>query len=88
VAAASFVLLRNADATLPLDPRAIDSLAVIGPAAIYPTIQGGGSAGVVPVSVDTPADALRAAFPGVVTAVGCQTWQSLPEPPLASLRIR
>jgi beta-glucosidase len=88
-AAASFVLLRNAGGALPMDPRAIGNLAVIGPAAVYPTIQGGGSAGVCPVSVDTPADALRAAFAGqagVVTAVGCQIWQSLPEPPLACLR--
>ncbi|HEY2579239.1 MAG TPA: glycoside hydrolase family 3 C-terminal domain-containing protein, partial [Streptosporangiaceae bacterium] len=85
-AAASFVLLRNAGGVLPMDPRTVSNLAVIGPAAVYPTIQGGGSAGVCPVSVDTPADALRAAFTGVVTAVGCQTWQSLPEPPLESLR--
>lgn len=88
VAAASFVLLRNEGGILPMDPQAISDLAVIGPAAVYPTIQGGGSAGVLPVSVDTPADALRAALAGqarVVTAVGCQTWQSLPEPPLESL---
>jgi beta-glucosidase len=87
-AAASFVLLRNADAALPMDPAAIGNLAVIGPAAVYPTIQGGGSAGVCPVSVDTPADALAAALAGragVVTAVGCQTWQSLPQPPVESL---
>ncbi len=89
VATASFVLLKNPEATLPLDPTAVRSLAVIGPGAVYPTIQGGGSAGVIPANVDTPADALRAALADraeVVTAVGCQTWQSLPEPPAASLR--
>jgi beta-glucosidase len=88
-AAASFVLLRNEGGTLPLDQPAISSLAVIGPGAIYPTIQGGGSAGVSPVSVATPAESLRAALAGradVVAAVGCQTWQSLPEPPAAALR--
>ena len=88
VAAASFVLLRNEDATLPLAAGALRRLAVIGPGAVYPTIQGGGSAGVSPVTVQTPATALTDALAGladVVTAVGCQTWQSLPEPPLASL---
>ncbi len=88
-AAASFVLLRNRGAVLPLDLPAVGGVAVLGPNAIYPTIQGGGSAGVAPVGVDTPARALQAALAGratVVTAVGCQTWQTLPEPPAASLR--
>jgi beta-glucosidase len=88
-AAESFVLLRNEGGTLPLDQSAVSKLAVIGPGAIYPTIQGGGSAGVSPVSVSTPAESLRAALAGhadVVTAVGCQTWQSLPEPPATALR--
>ncbi len=87
-AAASFVLLRNRGQVLPLDPAG-GRVAVIGPNAIYPTIQGGGSAGVAPVGVETPAEALQAALAGraeVVTAVGCQTWQSLPEPPIGSLR--
>ena len=41
-----------------------------------------------PVSVATPAAALTDALAGradVVAATGCQIWQSLPEPPLASL---
>jgi beta-glucosidase len=89
VAAESFVLLRNEDGVLPLDPQAIRTLAVIGPNAVYPTVQGGGSAGVTPVSVSTPADGLRAALDGratVVTAPGCRTWHMLPEPPASSLR--
>jgi beta-glucosidase len=88
-AAASFVLLRNRGPVLPLAESSFRSVAVIGPNAIYPTIQGGGSAGVAPAAVDTPAHALRAALAGqaeVVTAVGCQTWRSLPEPPAGSLR--
>jgi beta-glucosidase len=88
-AAASFVLLRNRGAVLPLDESSVGSVAVIGPNAVYPTIQGGGSAGVAPVGVDTPAQALQDALAGrveVVTAVGCRTWQSLPEPPAGSLR--
>jgi beta-glucosidase len=87
-AAASFVLLRNSASALPLDLAAIRRIAVIGPNAVHPTIQGGGSAGVTPVSVSTPADALAAALNGradVDVSVGCQTWQSLPEPPAESV---
>jgi len=87
-AAESFVLLRNAGDVLPLDIRTVNSLAIIGPNARYPVIQGGGSAGVVPVSVATPAQALRAALPDhaeVRSAVGCHTWHSVPEPPAGSL---
>ena len=88
-AAASFVLLRNQSEVLPLDARAVRSLAIVGPNAFYPIVQGGGSAGVIPRSVTAPAEALRAALPehvDVRTAVGCRTWQSVPEPPADSLR--
>jgi beta-glucosidase len=87
-AAASFVLLRNHGDVLPLDASAVKSLAIVGPNAHYPVIQGGGSAGVMPVSVAVPAESVRAALPGHVdvrTAVGCNTWQSVPEPPAGSL---
>jgi beta-glucosidase len=87
-AAASFVLLRNHGDVLPLDTGAVKSLAIVGPNALYPVIQGGGSAGVMPVSVAVPAESVRAALPGHVdvrTAVGCNTWQSVPEPPAGSL---
>src|ERR1700691_6301109 len=87
VAAESFVLLRNEGDVLPLRPD-VRSVAVIGPNALYPVIQGGGSAGVVPAEVSVPADALRAALSGraeVVTAAGCQTGQLLPEPALGSI---
>jgi beta-glucosidase len=88
-AAESFTLLRNEGGALPLEASALRRVAVIGPNALYPTIQGGGSAGVTPVSVATPADGLRAALGGraeVVTAPGCRTWHTLPEPPAGSLR--
>ncbi len=88
-AAASFVLLRNSGDVLPLDAGTIRRVAVVGPNAVYPTIQGGGSAGVIPAEVSTPARALRSALAGradVSVAIGCQTWQSLPEPPAGSLR--
>jgi beta-glucosidase len=84
----SFVLLRNEGSLLPLDRARLASVAVIGQNACYPTIQGGGSAGVVPARVSDPAGALRAALAGqakVTTAIGCQTWQLLPEPRLGSL---
>jgi beta-glucosidase len=87
-AAESFVLLRNSAGALPLDPGSIASVAVIGPNSLSPVIQGGGSAGVSPVSVAAPAETLRAALPAdvaVTTSAGCQTWHSVPEPALASL---
>jgi beta-glucosidase len=87
-AAASFVLLRNTGSVLPLDPAAIRSIAVIGPNAIRPVIQGGGSAGVVPVTVSTPADALievLADQAAVTVTPGCRTWTAVPAPAARSL---
>ena len=87
-AAESFVLLRNAGDALPLDRANVSRLAIIGPNAMIPVIQGGGSAGVTPVSVSAPADALRAALPGnaaVSVSAGCQTWHNVPEAPGGSL---
>ena len=63
-AVASFVLLRNEDQALPLDPAALATVAVLGPNAVHPVIQGGGSAAVVPGGLSTPADALREALAG------------------------
>lgn len=58
------VLLAN-DGTLPLvvGERPL-RVAVIGPGALRPRTQGGGSAAVIPDEVSTPADALRA-IPGI-----------------------
>lgn len=87
-AAASFVLLRNEQEALPLDPASVRQVAVIGPNALHPVIQGGGSAAVVPVAVSAPADALREALAGQATvsiAPGCQTWVAVPAPPPGSL---
>ncbi|HEY7323801.1 MAG TPA: glycoside hydrolase family 3 C-terminal domain-containing protein, partial [Streptosporangiaceae bacterium] len=86
-AAESFVLLSNRGDALPLDSR-LSRLAIIGPNAISPVVQGGGSAGVTPVSVSVPADALRAALPDhveVSVSAGCQTWHSVPEAPPGTL---
>jgi len=89
VAAASFVLLRNEGQALPFDAGRIGSIALIGPNAVYPVIQGGGSAIVAPVTVSTPAVALPAALAGqatVTVAPGCRTWVTVPEPVAGSIR--
>jgi beta-glucosidase len=87
--AASFVLLRNQGQALPFDAAAIGSIALIGPNAVRPVIQGGGSAMVAPAAVATPAVALPAALAhrGTVTvAEGCRTWTTVPEPAGGSIR--
>jgi beta-glucosidase len=82
--AASFTLLSN-DGVLPL-PADVGRVAVIGPNAIAPVTQGGGSATVNAVTASTPADALSAALPGRVTVTpGCVTWSIVPAPAPASL---
>jgi len=89
VAAASFVLLRNEGQALPFDAGRIGSIALIGPNAVYPVIQGGGSAIVAPVTVSTPAVALPAALAGqatVTVAPGCRTWATVPEPVAGAMR--
>ncbi|HYB85844.1 MAG TPA: glycoside hydrolase family 3 C-terminal domain-containing protein, partial [Streptosporangiaceae bacterium] len=89
VAAASFVLLRNEGPVLPLDADRVASVALIGPNAVYPVIQGGGSAIVAPVTVSTPAAALPAALAGrasVTVAPGCRTWTTVPQPAAGSVR--
>jgi len=85
-AATAFTLLRNDREALPLDPGTLRSLAVIGPNAIDPVTQGGGSATVPQVSVSTPASALTEALAGldpqprVIVQPGCVTWTIVPEP--------
>ena len=92
VAAAAFTLLRNEGGVLPLDLGTIRSLAVIGPNAVSPVTQGGGSATVPQVSVSTPAAALTEALAGldpetqVTVRPGCVTWNIVPEPPRSALR--
>jgi beta-glucosidase len=89
VTAASFVLLSNVEQALPLAADEITKLAVIGPGALRPTIQGGGAVVVSPSSVSTPAAALTGALDGqaeVIVAEGCQIWTTVPAPALSSLR--
>ena len=60
--ARSFVLLSNPRGVLPLKASAISKIALIGPNAIEPTMQGGGSVRVLPVVRPGVADSLRSAF--------------------------
>ena len=85
------MLLRNeSDAALPSIRPLVGGVAVIGPNAIRPAIQGGGSAVVMPVSrVHSGRRARRRALAGqaeVTVAPGCQTWVVVPEPDAGSLR--
>ncbi len=65
-AAAGFVLARNDQGLLPLDPGALRRIAVIGPNAGAARTLGGGSATVFPPYAVSPLEGLRAALdPGV-----------------------
>ncbi|WP_406135153.1 glycoside hydrolase family 3 C-terminal domain-containing protein [Streptomyces sp. NBC_01089] len=61
-AAAGTVLVRNAGQVLPFDPDGLRTVAVLGPRAAEPRIQGGGSAEVFPASVVSPLEGIRAAL--------------------------
>ncbi|MEU4244593.1 glycoside hydrolase family 3 C-terminal domain-containing protein [Actinoplanes sp. NPDC026619] len=65
VAARSFVLVRNENWTLPLEPAALTRVAVIGALAMDARVLGGGSAQVSPPHTISPLDGLRRALPGV-----------------------
>ncbi len=54
LAAESIVLLKNRGSLLPLDPKALRRLLVIGDSALEPVIQGSGSATTNPYRVDCP----------------------------------
>lgn len=86
-ASAGSVLLRN-DGILPLTPAQVRRVAVIGHNAEQPRTQGGGSATVVPESVRTPLDALRAAFADLEVdyALGAVVQDGIAPIPLDQLR--
>lgn len=77
-AVAGTVLLKNERETLPL--QGVKRIALIGPNAVEPQIQGGGSSGVSPHFVDLPEDALREALPDaeILVARGCRAHRYLP----------
>ncbi len=65
-AAGAFVLLRN-EGLLPLNPKRVKTLAVIGPNADIAMVQGGGSASVTPHASVSPLAGLRAQAPDGMT---------------------
>lgn len=80
------VLLSN-DGILPLDAAAIGSLAVIGHNAREARTQGGGSATVLPETITSPLDGIRAALPGVEVAyaLGAVVQEGVAELPLGQM---
>jgi len=89
VASRSFVLLKNRGGLLPLDASGVREIALIGPNAIDPTTQGGGSVRVLPVDRPGLVDALRSAL-GTATSVslhqGCRTSATIALPENGALR--
>lgn len=67
VAARSFVLLKNEDGLLPLAAGRVERIALIGPNAVEPQLQGGGSVRVLPVVRPGFAEAMAGATDARVT---------------------
>ncbi|GFM31552.1 glycoside hydrolase family 3 C-terminal domain-containing protein [Novosphingobium sp. PY1] len=68
--AAGFVLLKNEGKMLPLEPGAVDRLAIIGPNAAAPCFQGGTFAKIsVSPDLATPAQAIAALYEGATQVV-------------------
>lgn len=67
--ARSIVVLRNQDGLLPLSAPRVARVALIGPAAVEPFVQGGGSAFVRAPYLSSPEQALRDALPDAVVTV-------------------
>ncbi len=88
VTSRSFVLLRNQDGLLPLKPTDMRRVALIGPNAIEPQTQGGGSVRVLPVVRPGLADSLLTLgeFDAVDVHQGCVTWATIPQPRDGTLR--
>jgi len=81
VACEAMTLLKNNGRLLPLDEKAITSIAVIGPAATTAIIQGGGSAHVNPYYAVTPLEGLKKRCPASISLAyeqGCSIDGSFP----------
>lgn len=86
VTARSFVLLSNARGLLPLQSGNVERIALIGPNAMEPQTQGGGSVRVLPVVRPGLADALRDALDAYVSLdQGCVTSATIAMPADGSL---
>ena len=89
-AAAGFVLARNENSLLPLDPRSLRRVAVLGPNAAAPRTLGGGSATVFPPYRVSPLNGLRATLePGVIVdySPGVRSHTRIPLAPPALLHL-
>ncbi len=82
VAVKSMVLLKNEDATLPLDPDALASVAVVGSLAGIANLGDEGSSAVTPSSAVSPLDGLRAAL-----AAGATQLHELPNDSLSDAEL-
>ena len=81
-AVAGFVLARNENSTLPLEPSSVTRLAVVGPNAAAARTMGGGSATVFPAYAVSPLQGLRAALGPAVEvgySVGVRASARIPE---------
>lgn len=72
IAAESLVLLKNEGEILPIDPKKVKRLAILGKMAFDPRIQGSGSSRINEMTIDTPYDALTSALEDVMTIEICQ----------------
>ena len=89
VTSRSFVLLSNSRGLLPLRKANLRSLALIGPNAVEPQTQGGGSVRVLPSARVQLAESLRRALGDGTTVSlhqGCVTSATVPAPPDGTLR--
>ncbi len=89
VTARSFVMLSNRRGLLPLKAKNVRSLALIGPNAVDPQTQGGGSVRVLPAVRTQLIDSLRGVLGKSATVTlhqGCLTSTNTPLPPDGSLR--
>jgi beta-glucosidase len=83
VTSRSFVLLSNPRGLLPLKKANVRSVALIGPNAVEPQTQGGGSVRVLPSARVHLAESLRGALGGATTVSvhqGCLTGSTVPAP--------
>src|SRR5256884_3154242 len=86
IAARSFVLLKNDRGVLPIAPGSARRVALIGPNAVTPLIQGGGSIQVLPVTRPGISDALADAIDaGVTVHQGALTSATVAIPPAGTL---
>jgi len=84
--ARSFVLLSNPRGLLPVRSAGVERLALIGPNAVEPQRQGGGSVRVLPVAGKDLADALGEALDAYVSVhQGCMTSATIAAPQDGSL---